>query len=482
MSGRKSTEVVNLLSTGDQIRREVLSNEYKRIDMAEKENEKILKEIGNIKKELMKESNKIDEKVREKFKEEVELIENELRKIIKGCKEIKELDFSMINTQRNELEKIFENIEKEGDRLRQSVRNRYDYCNSEYYSAQQLVNQNQETKKRVIQLSQECLNTLNKNKDNLKKYESDFINKNQLEKRADDLKIRSNAQDYKETLEREFKEINREDAVKFVSYQYAELEKGISSFITLSANEINEGALSYFNNISKLKQELSNAKEIFELKKEKVNREFQDLQNYTSGQSFKDIEALLDSEEVLISLFDFQEKYSKNNIRENYYDMLRQIDQMIKNENFDEATKIIKNTDTLVKVEVDNAGKTYERMLQESEMCRKIIKATVAMGYDVDAGYIGGDIRNGYTVEAKLGDEIIDFDRILIDNDGNPVIDLDHEEGTSGTCGNTMKKLQNSLLDEGIFITDITKNGTSVIYKDKSTVKEKINNNKVSTN
>ena len=65
-----------------------------------------------------------------------------------------------------------------------------------------------------------------------------------------------------------------------------------------------------------------------------------------------------------------------------------------------------------------------------------------------------------------MGDEIIDFEP-RINSDGTSSLNIDHQESISGSCGATMEKVMKALQGKGILITDILKNGKSVVFKDK---------------
>jgi len=72
---------------------------------------------------------------------------------------------------------------------------------------------------------------------------------------------------------------------------------------------------------------------------------------------------------------------------------------------------------------------------------------------------------NGFKVYTRNGD-IINFDEVKVDN-GEVKINLDHIERAAGSCGIKWDSLKKIFNKEGIPITDVTKNGYSVIYKNR---------------
>ena len=89
------------------------------------------------------------------------------------------------------------------------------------------------------------------------------------------------------------------------------------------------------------------------------------------------------------------------------------------------------------------------------------------MGYHVTVSESENGIQDGYNIKLTMGDEIIDFEP-RINFDGTSSLNIDHQESVSGSCGNTMEKVMKALQGKGIMITDILKNGKSVVFREKS--------------
>lgn len=466
MSGRKSSEVVDLLSSGERIRREILSNSYKNINnILKKNNEVILKiERGlQILKEAYPDLPK-DEKGT--YEKDIKIIENNLKEIKKWQESVKILQNIVIEEEVFRIDKEFSQMDEEAKNLRKSIANKSWYCDREYEEARELVREYEKLKKRVYELNGETEKIYNKNSETLEKSTININNKDELKQQIKYLKNRIEADNHKEQIEKELKSIDSVLANKFLFEDYKKLKTRTEKFISENIIEgINKGSGEIYKGISEFKNLLIYEKEKFDLKKERAQREFKNLKEYVDILSYRDIESLLKSEEgEIVDIFTFQERYCKKNIKNEYLREIAEIKNLIEREKFEESFEKIEKIRGVVEESSINTSKTYERLLKEQSMVEKIVGATFELGYDVD---VKGDSVEGYRVEATLGDEVINFDKISIDEEGKPVIDLDHEEGVSGTCGNTMEKLMRALQNEGIFITDITKNGRSVIYMDK---------------
>ena len=90
--------------------------------------------------------------------------------------------------------------------------------------------------------------------------------------------------------------------------------------------------------------------------------------------------------------------------------------------------------------------------------------------YEASASIIDGDIRKGFRITCKVGDEIIDFEKVIIDDEGKVTMDIDHTESVNGTCGVKWTDLQREFAEQGIFVEDVKKNGASVIKKTQSSM------------
>jgi hypothetical protein len=94
------------------------------------------------------------------------------------------------------------------------------------------------------------------------------------------------------------------------------------------------------------------------------------------------------------------------------------------------------------------------------------------LNYQVDASIIDNDITKGFRIKCKVGDEIIDFEKVLVDESGKVTMDIDHAESVSGTCGVKWNNLQQEFVQHGIFLRDVTKDGKSVIKRESEKINE----------
>ena len=137
------------------------------------------------------------------------------------------------------------------------------------------------------------------------------------------------------------------------------------------------------------------------------------------------------------------------------------------------AYSLTEQTNEILLSEQNILNKEYERLIKQVEYSKKVAETGKDLGYNVKISADENGIQDGINIKLTMGDEIIEFEP-RVDDNGNFSLNIDHTESVSGTCGNTMEKIKNSLQSNGIFIVDILKNGNSVIYRDRKPTSKSI--------
>lgn len=140
----------------------------------------------------------------------------------------------------------------------------------------------------------------------------------------------------------------------------------------------------------------------------------------------------------------------------------------LKKENFEKSNEL-----------VESANKFYEELSKETDSIREHIESSANIAFKIRKIMLSDEINfrkahlelidgnpiNGFKLACQNGDTI-NFEEIKFDETGNLVINLDHIENTGGTCGVRWGKMQKVFNENGIPLTDVKKNGNSVIYRD----------------
>ncbi|MDY6349122.1 MAG: hypothetical protein SPL62_01290, partial [Selenomonas sp.] len=121
----------------------------------------------------------------------------------------------------------------------------------------------------------------------------------------------------------------------------------------------------------------------------------------------------------------------------------------------------------------DAATDLQEAMLQKMELTCAIQDVMEDLQYSFHTRPIDDNPNNGYRIKCEVGDEIIDFDRIDIDEGGGIVVNIDHTEATGGSCHNSWKEIATKMREAGIPVTDVKlASGTSVLRERKTKLGE----------
>ena len=469
MSGKKRSEVLDLLSSASQIRDESLGNITRDIFKLIQKSSESQKKLQQLKETIELAAIKISKKDAERYAEEIDALSKKVNKLKLWAESDCGISPSQLQKEFNSIMEIFKSIDREADILRNAVRNKSHYCDSEYASASRLVQQTRETRNRLFQLQERAQVESRENAQKLDEGQKNIELNKRIQAQYNDIEVRVEADDNLVLINKEFGKIDSKLAHKFAETEYVELTGKIENAKSMVASELNKVATSLLQNITEVQTVVLDRKKEYDLKKEKAEREFAELMSSLSALSFKDLQAsIFENKEITLGLFDFEKKYCTERSKDKFDKLKATIEGEIKKEKFDEASKHAQEGLKLLNESVRKATSQYEKMLKEKDIVCKLIEAVQKLSYDVNVEIIDDDIKNGYTLEAIAGDEVINFDKIAVDDEGNTIIDMDHQESVKGTCGNTAKNVMKSMLDQGIFITDIKKGSNSAVYGGKT--------------
>ena len=168
-----------------------------------------------------------------------------------------------------------------------------------------------------------------------------------------------------------------------------------------------------------------------------------------------------------IKLFEYIPYYKECDAEQRYNDKCSKANRMMQAENFVEAKKMYEEAGNIASEARDMALELQESMIKKTKLTEAICDVMQNdLHYDVDITDINGhDCSDGLRLVCKAGDEIIDFTRIDYDDQGNPIVDIDHTESYTGNCRTSWKDITKALRENGIPITDVrlTATGASIL-------------------
>ena len=478
MSGRKSSEVSSLLSISLRSRDEINRNiEYSINDNIKKNTNlekkmKQIKEEGNINLDIS--SQIIDPSQIKELQELLNKIKQEKSKLIS----IELLNFNEELNKKRNIEENFNRLDAKINDIQRRIQNKWDYCDSEYYEANSLVNTYQNDRNTVNKLVSDISKKFQKN---LEKVSEAEINLRNIRSLKDDFEIKtkgminSNNLVYVKDI---FSSIDVSIAKKFMFTEYENIKKEVEN---LSTQNIETNFLNMKSKIEKFIEELREIYNIYLFKKDRTETSFVELQEMMKNFTLNNIESYIKKKEDLMGLYDFAEKYKVEGVsRENYQNNIEKIKNLISKEDFDAAYILIEKSKEILDGEKEILNKEYERIITQAEYAQKIALAGKDLNYDIKISPSEEGLQDGFNITLTMGDEIIEFEP-RIATDGTASLNIDHTESTSGSCGATMENVMKAMQNRGVVITDILKNGNSVIYGGKVKAKDKSKNKVTST-
>ena len=468
MSGRKASEVSSLLNRANKARNvfdENLDNELEKfsnnIEQYEKqytENESII--LMEVSQEALKE-----------LSYEIELLNKEKEKLMK----VKKRNYSSEEYKKIKKDLYFQ-IKKNDDqskRIFSIIRGKSHYCDEEYRQAEVIYKNAKKIEEEKTKLeikikneNSELLRDINKLKQNyLRKKEINEKVKKLNEKSKKIVEVRKEANSIKDYIFSKIEEIDSKIAEKFLKKEYFEIIKIKERMNNLSNEEIisnskkyEKEVLDYTDKLEILYKEYLDKKNESETKLQDINSRLAEKLLYKPMEYYKS-----ESKASKITFMEFLKEFGNNEYVNEIQEEVSRLEKALTNEEFD---YILSNTslNTVIEKAISYSKLKFEQQIKTIDVTFGIRKVMRNLGYQVEARMIDGDIDNGFRVIAKIGDEIIDFDKVVTNENGSVNIDIDHTESRKGNCGTTWRELQDKFTDEGIMIQDITKNSKSVLY------------------
>lgn len=480
MSGRKSCEVADLLQQGQKGR--VLTE--KALNSSIEEN---YRNINKSASEIIELQRGVEaKKVSELSADAKEMFGNESIVIEKNIKDLKNkiLDRQIhlqgakdcLETLKN-LNAEISDCDNEATKIRNAIRFKSNYCDNEYNRAKTLnkryaknlsERKGLDTKARMMNI-----NAANILQEVIAEKKSFDIYCNSLENMNKSAANRRQANELREQLKEDWKNIPADWANKFYNDEYQNISNKVKDFLKASDDmviqniaeikkELNRFSNKLQNKINVWKKEKSEAEQVENLILGIIDTGFYDPLDYNNDGELAN----------KIKLFDYIEKYKSTDYKDKFLHDFNIAKNLMRDEKFVNAKKYYDKV-LIVADEAKNfALNLQENMIKKMELAKAIENVMYELNYDTETVVINDNPDDGFRVICKAGDEIIDFDNINF-IDGKPVVDINHKESAIGDCHKSWSSIIIKMRENGIPMMDVTKNGESVVYNDrKQKVKE----------
>ena len=470
MSGRSRASVSQVLADGRQLRQELNRNLNNNINSNINKNKNSifnLEKMQNIANEM---SLDIDSEIEDR--DDIKELEEVIKKFENEKAKIKKMRPETLFDEISKKERIEAEIESLNKKIEEiSKRALYDRWD-DYDEANRINNQYWIENNKLNILPAEINRKLQINTQRV--FEAESILRN-LESIQKEFKIKtkniinSNKFAYVKEL---FDTIDKNIAQKFMSSEYKSLEK---EFFSTDKNNIESKFNFLKSNLETFTEELNNRYNTYLFKKEKAESIFKEFGETQSEYNLNSIESYIRNKEDFMDMYSFAETYKVNGVsKENFEENFNRIKKLLQEEKFDEAYLLTEKANEDLIKEQNILNKEYERILKQTEYAKRVAEAGRDAGYDIKISASEDGIQDGINIKLTMGDEIIDFEP-RIDSEGKYSLDIDHTESVSGNCQNKMKEVMKNLLGKGVLISDIIKEGQSLVFKEKLRNTEKIN-------
>jgi len=470
VSGYSRATVSQVLANGRQLRQELNRNLNNNINSNINKNKNSifnLEKIQNIADEM---SLDIDSEI--KNRDDIKELEEVIKKFENEKAKIKKMRPETLFDEISKKEKIETEIESLNKQIEEISKRAYWDSYSDYNEANRINNQYWAENNKLNTLPAEINRKLQINTQRV--FEAESILRN-LESIQKEFKIKtkniinSNKFAYVKEL---FDNIDKNIAQKFMSDKYKSLEK---EFFSADKNNIESKFNFLKSNLETFTEELANRYNTYLFKKEKAESIFKEFSEVQREYNLNSIEAYIKNKEDLIDMYSFAETYKVNGVsKENFEKNFNKINSLLQEEKFDEAYLLTEKANEDLIKEQNILNKEYERILKQTEYAKRVAEAGRDAGYNIKISVSEDGIQDGINIKLTMGDEIIDFEP-RIDTEGNYSLDINHVESVSGTCQHKMTEVMKNLLGKGILISDIIKEGQSLVFKEKLKNAEKKN-------
>lgn len=483
MSGRKASEVASVLEKAEKNRaatelnyRNVINN---RLNSMNNNNNKVVE--YNIK--FASYDFSIDDRTKSELPEESKNLETEVINLLNQARKGSNYNNTIknIENKRDVYDKTLRDLDADAKKVRDDVKKKSNgwYCDDEYERAKVINNKmkelgsNKNAFLREVEVADKQIYDeeirLKNIREQLEKCEKRAT---EINKRATEMiHLRQEAGKAKDCIKSIIDNIDLSIANKFMQAEYGMLCKEVGLYYSKSDNEIIDGLSNMMNKISKFSMKLDGIYQEWKAKKEKTVKYKEKIELLTTeGMYYNPAQYISNPETaVAMNIFEFLALYYNNDYENMYTETMKKAVQKLDEEKFDECCEILSTIEELLIQASAFSGTLQNQLMGSFQLAVDTRNIMYNVGFDVETAFVNGkNACDGFCIKCSMGDEIIDFDKIMVNSDGSVVMNINHTEGAS-SCGTSWKVLQDKFNDAGIPMTDVKKNGKSIFTKKAST-------------
>ena len=474
MSGRKSSEVAGVLKQGEAVRQMTDGIYSSQIEKDFDNCRRILSKIKELQTQSEKMSSELNQEARNMFANEAEVQLNDFKAIQKSLMQLEASEETGENIRRQlkNLDKQLADADNEAEDIRRSIRGKDWYCDEEYSRAQKLVRTYKRLRDQRVNLQHQMTQITQSASQRLNQAQSMYNRLNKLKSQIEDMNEVARKRQESDVMRNELKQALQNIPVnwaeKFFDTEYKGLQETVDRAIAENDDTLIRTFKNVYGTVTTFKTKLDARIEEWQQQKSDAESWIKKVEDLAKIELIGPIDYYNDGENgQKVGLFDYIQQYGNKDYQTDYRKNLDEARTKIQHESFIEATELLKKTAEIVTNARDYAAELQESMLKKTELAGAIQNVMADLKYNVDLSILNDNPNDGYKITCSIGDEIIEFDRVDIDNEGNVIVDINHKEAIGGTCQNSWKDITHRMREAGIPITNVKKGDKSVIAAPK---------------
>lgn len=472
MSGRKSSEVAQVLRSSEQGRAKTLEDVEDALNSLQENFEQINQQIDAKLKQMTDGSFEFSEELQREFPDRHNELRERHRDLKTSCAVcgMDKADLDTLLKEHSALNERLARADKQADVIRRSIRGKNWYCNEEYAQACELAQEYKaifNSQLNLMQKGQELerswweKNSLAEEHLNLYQNLADELNSaNELAKKRRESNV------MRTELRKLLASLDQEASVKFFGKEQEDLSAKLERAMALDDEQFMAQFEENYKHAADYQNKLN--VRIARWQREKMDAE-QRLAKLAEAADFQMVEPLDlyrvgEEEGAKIGLLKYLADYGKEDKSAEYADLYKEISDKITAEDFSGCTPIFEKAEKLLSQVREKAFTLRESMYNSACLAVDMQDIMDSLGWDTKLELAGDNPADGFRLLCTVGEESIDFDTVKINNDGEIVVKINHKEAIGGTCGTSWQQISTAMRENDIPITDIKYDGGGSIF------------------
>lgn len=471
MSGKKDWEVAAVLKQGEKVRKMTDDIFSREITDCYGRYREILKDVTNIKRSAENTTAELDGDAKEMFGVDGQKLVKEFAQVKKSLTEQSTTDKGKsVTAELAQLDKKLAEADAKAESIRDAIRNKSWYCDEEYEQARSLLwtyeglradrVKLEQRMKKILSDENQRVSSMRAESSRLKNLAEQIANMNAMAKK------RKQADAFRKELQNSLDAVNASNAEKFFASDFAALKKETAQVISCGDDAVLASFQKQYAAITDFQARLAESVALWQKQKDDAQTLFEQMERVAAQNFFDPIDQYNeDKNGQRINLFDYLKIFGGKDLGGQFSRQLKEAANLIRQEKFLESMPIMTAAIDLAEAARQEVLTLQEAMLKKLELAGAIQNVMDDLRYNTDVEILNDNPNDGFKIKCDIGDEIINFDRVDIDADGNVVVNVDHKEGKGSNCAGAWSEIAKRLNDVGIPLTDVRMaNGISVLH------------------